>query len=212
MATIPRILKWIENYNGSTIERYLDLYVHPADSPIVFLTVAGLGGTANGYKNKYIDIVENAFRRHGVAAVRMGNPYYSTNIVSNVRVALSYILKNSNEITNGKLNEIYIQGHSAGATITAMIAWEYPEITRLLLINPVPKFNGVSIVDSLEKFTVGDASIMYGEHDPSAEYWRQQSTLPNILVSEVKNADHHFSGNSFDIFINAAQEHLFNKK
>ena len=206
-------IEWQETMNGVTIDCSLDIAIHPADSKIVLLTVPGVDGSVDGFKNKYIKIAESIQEKYGAAIVRMANPFITSyHWESNIRQSLNYIIENTEEITGHKDVEIRIMAHSAGAAVVAQIAWEYPEITRILLINPATKLGIGKIKYGLSEFEGDKITVMFGSEDPSAgdvDEISKLSEAKNVHTHILEGVDHNFSGGSLEAFITAPALYLF---
>ena len=206
-------LNWQETKNGVTVDCSLEIRLHAiANSKTILLLVPGVDGTVDGYENKYARIAEKIQKQHGVAVVRIENPFISSfHWESNVRHILDYIEANKVDICGNKSYELLIQAHSAGASVVASIAHEYAAISSLLLINLAMSLNTKGIIEGIKQFH-GNVTILMGDKDPSIETVNQISFSDNsshaqILV--VPNTDHNFSAESFQIFLNAADNYLF---
>ena len=199
--------------NSVTIDCSLDIAIHPADSKVVLLTVPGVDGSVNGFEDKYVKIAESIQEKYGAAIVRMANPFITSyHWESNIRQSLNYILENTEEIADHKNIEIRIMAHSAGAAIVAQIAWEYPEITRILLINPATKLGIDKIKYGLSEFDGDRITIMFGSEDPTVDDVNEIAKLSeakNIHTHILEGVDHNFSGESLEAFITAPALHLF---
>jgi len=192
-------LNWQEEINGHAIDCSLDIAIHPADSNIIFLTIPGVDGSVDGYENKYVRIAENIQEKYGVAVVRMSNPYISSFFwESNIRRTLEFIENNTKTIINNEDFELHIMAHSAGAAIVAQIAWEYPGIKKLLLVNTAFKMNPDKILNELDKFT-GIVRFVYGTKDPSIDWAKILKEKYEVAV--IDGADHNFSGENIETFI-----------
>lgn len=206
-------IEWQETTNDVTIDCSLDIAIHPADSKIVLLTVPGVDGSVNGFGDKYIKIAESIQEKYNAAIVRMANPFITSyHWESNIRQALNYILEDTEEITGHKDIEIRIMAHSAGAAIVAQIAWEYPEITRILLINPATKLGIDKIKYGLSEFFGDRIAVLFGSEDPSVGDMDEIAKLSepkNIHTHILEGVDHNFSGQSLEAFITAPALHLF---
>ncbi len=206
-------IDWQETMNGVTIDCSLDIAIHPADSKIVLLTVPGVDGSVDGFENKYVKIAESIQEKYGAAIVRMANPFITSyHWESNIRQSLNYIIENTEEITGHKDVEIRIMAHSAGAAIVAQIAWEYPEITRILLINPATKLGIDKIKYGLSEFGVDRITIIFGSEDPSVgdvDTIAKLSEAKNVNTHILEGVDHNFSGDSLEEFISAPNLYLF---
>lgn len=194
--------------NGVTIDCTLDIATHPAKSDTILITIPGVDGTVDGYENKYIRIVEGMQEKHGVAAVRMANPFITSHhLESNIRHALDYIANNTNAITgSSEQPKLKMVAHSAGASIIARIAHEYSNITDLLLINPAQKLDSDAILKGLSK-TRANVTIVFGEKDPSVSLSEALGSDGHTVVV-LKGIDHNFSGEFIENFITLPQEYL----
>ena len=206
-------IEWQETMNGVTIDCSLDIAIHPADSKVVLLTVPGVDGSVDGFEDKYLKIAENIQEKYGAATVRMANPFITSyHWESNIRQSLNYILENTEEITGHKDIEIRIMAHSAGAAVVAQIAWEYPEITRMLLVNPATKLGIDKIKYGLSEFSGDRITVLFGSEDPSVgdvDEVAKLSEAKNVHTHILKGVDHNFSGQSLKAFITAPALHLF---
>jgi predicted alpha/beta hydrolase family esterase len=214
MTSKYQTIKWGERKNDFDIECSLDIFISPADSNIIMITVPGVDGSIDGFNDKYKHITEMVQNDHKVAIMRMSNPFISVYFwESNVRQALDYIVTNKKMICNHDDIEIYIMAHSAGAAIVAQIAWEYPEIAKLLLINPAAKLGFEKITKGIAKFGCHKTTILIGTKDPSFNEINGLSSLSEfkkIQIIKVEGADHNFSSNAFPIFMSSASKYLFN--
>lgn len=195
-------LHWRQTHNQVTIDCSLDIAVHPADSDTILLTIPGVDGSVDGFENKYIRMVELFQQKHGAAAVRISNPFITSfHWESNPRHALAYIREHLEEIT-GKQADVHIivAAHSAGASIIAKIAHEYPEITRLILINPAKKLLDASAMITALGELISNTTVVFGSHDPSVDM-AEQLKAHGIDVTIIDGADHNFSGDHLETFI-----------
>lgn len=202
-------IHWQETMNGVTIDCSLNVAIHPAKSDTVLLSIPGVDGSANGYEDKYIRMVEGVRQIHNVAAVRIANPFITSfHWESNPRRILDYISINTDAITgSAEQPNLKIVAHSAGASIIARIAHEYDNITDLLLINPAQKLDSQAILTGLKK-TKANVTIIFGEDDPSVSFSADLRADGHAVVV-LEGVDHHFTGDSISDFIKLPQEYLF---
>lgn len=200
-------LNWQEKVNEYAIDCSLDVAIHPVDSKIILLIIPGVDGSVDGYENKYIKIADNIQKQYGAAVVRMSNPFISSYLwESNVRKALEFIEDNAKIITGNDNVEIRIMAHSAGAGVIAQIAWEYPFISKLLLINPAMKLGSDKIKEGLSKFGDDKVTVLVGGRDPSLSETKELG-IDNTII--IDGADHNFSGDAFPKFLGSAEKYLF---
>ena len=102
--------------------------------------------------------------------------------------------------------------HSAGAATIAQIAWEYPEITRILLVNPATKLGIDKIKYGLSEFGGNMITVVFGSEDPSVGDVNEIAKLSiarRIHTHILEGVDHNFSGESLEAFITAPALYLF---
>lgn len=209
MAYSTDLLEWQETMNSVTIDCSLDIAVHPAQSDTILLIVPGVDGSVNGYEDKYIRMADKIQDKHGVAVVRIANPFITSfHWESNPRRILDYIKANSKAITgSNETPRIKVLAHSAGASIIARIAHEYEDIAEILLVNPAQKLGGDSIRHGLKE-TNAKVTIIFGEKDPSVSFSEPlQGDGHSVVV--LKGVDHNFSGDFLSLYIDLPQEYLF---
>lgn len=209
MPAITDRLHWQETMNGVTIDCSLDFAIHPAESDVVLLTIPGVDGSLDGYESKYIRMVEGCQQQHGVAAVRIANPFITSyHWESNPRRILTYIADNIGSIAKGVGQpRLKVVSHSAGASIIAKIAHEYDYITDLLLINPAQRLDGEAIRAGLQK-TSAKVTVIFGEKDPSVAFADVLRADGHGVVI-IPGADHNFSEEHLRTFIDLPTEYLF---
>lgn len=214
MACKYEKIEWTEEMNGVKVDCSLNIAIHPTSSNTILLTIPGVDGSVDGYENKYLRIAENVQEEQGVSVVRMSNPFITSfHWESNMRKVLEFISVNLPTITEGNEAEIRIMAHSAGAAVAAQIAWEYPEIKRLLLINPATKLGLDKMKLGLSMFKGDDITVLYGSLDPAIDDVNEFSSIRGsvpINTFVLEGVDHHFSGTEGLIqFIAAPNNHLF---
>lgn len=206
-------LEWQEDVNNILLDCSVDVTTHPSNNKVVLLTIPGVDGTVDGFMSKYVRIAEHINKKHGAAVVRMSNPFItSCHWEQNIRKTLSYIDDNSEMIAGRNDIELRIMGHSAGAAVIAQIAWEYPFITRLLLVNPAVKLDLARIKQGLVEFGAEKTTILVGSADPSVadiKLLREAKGFRALRTEIAEGADHHFSGEAFQVFLQAPEIYLF---
>lgn len=197
-------LSWQEPGNDFAIDCELDIAIHPSNSNTILLIVPGVDGDIDGYKNKYLTIANNIVINHKVAVVRMANPFIGSQYwQSNVRMVLQYIEDNAKAICGNPSFILKIVGHSIGAYVVCQIAWEYPFIDSILLINPATGIDLQPMAKGLLNYT-GTTHIVIGSDDPAIKHidlFKDMELSSNIELTVVDGADHHFSGEHLATFI-----------
>lgn len=207
-------IEWTEEMNGVKVDCSLDVAIHPTGSNTILLTIPGVDGSVDGYKDKYLRIAESVQEENKVSVVRISNPFITSfHWESNIRKVLNYISINLPSITEGNKAEIRVMAHSAGAAVIAQIAWEYPEIKRLLLVNPATKLGLDKMKLGLSMFKGDDITVLFGSLDPSIDDVNGLASIEGrvpINTFVLEGIDHHFSGTDGLIqFIAAPKNHLF---
>lgn len=204
-----KVIEWQEEMNGVSIDCSVDIAIHASNNDIILLTIPGVDGEVDGFEDKYIRIANAVQDKYGAAVVRMSNPFISSHHwESNIRQVIDYIQMNAKEICGNDKFELRIMAHSAGAAVIAHIANEYPEITRILLINPALKLKPDNIRDGLASINTRKVTVLFGSDDPSiGEASDIIGDIVNVIV--VDGADHHFSGEVFPIFLHSPHNYLF---
>jgi len=199
VSIIEQTLAWQPSYNGVVVDASMDVRVHPLPTKCVVLILPGVDGSVDGYDGKYRKMADHALAK-GYGVVRVSNPFISSfHWEDNLRQAIAYINANSQEHFGNSEVTISIIGHSAGASVAAWAAWEYPNIEKLILINAASKLKSELIISGLERYE-GNVHLVYGSQDPSVDFVTQ---LPKrFQTTIVEGADHMFSGKHLEDFIN----------
>ncbi|MDB5177312.1 MAG: hypothetical protein JWN75_980 [Candidatus Saccharibacteria bacterium] len=203
-------INWQEVMNGITVDCSLDVAIHKGGSNVVLLIIPGVDGSLDGYENKYLRIAESVFEKHKASVVRMSNPFITSyHWKSNVRRIFEFIEENKDLVSSHDELDIRIMAHSAGAAVIAQIAWEYPEVTRLLLINPATQLGIAKIHLGLNELQDVNTTILVGGDDPSFDVVQELSVIDNIRIVAIEGADHNFSSEHFPAFISSPETYLF---
>lgn len=196
---VEQTLAWKAGKGEMAIDTTLDVRVHKLQSGKVVIILPGVDGSVDGFENKYVRMADNITSKQRKAVVRLSNPFISYyHWEDNLREALAYVEESAQELFGTEDISIEIIGHSAGAAAAASLAWEYPAIKKLLLINTAAAVSPEKIVDGLRKYS-NDVRMVFGSEDPSLPF---AATLPNgTQVEIIEGADHHFTGERLEAFI-----------
>ena len=168
----------------------------------VFLIIfTGLGGSADGFGNKYGRICDSVQKAYGFSAFVVQTP-------QNVweRKDTFFEEAAANLIQNRR--RVYIMGVSAGASIALWYAARYPQIRRVLCVNPVLNLNLHLTVAGVRNFCRERMTIVLGEKDPTAKWAKVMPQRENLQTYIFPAADHVFSG-MLDEFIALPKRFLF---
>lgn len=180
---------------------YLWEYAEDDDEGKAFVILTGLGGSADGFGNKYSRIAEYVQNDYGFPAFIAPTPKdvweKKEKYFDEVSV---HILQNK--------TYVYLMGVSAGATMALWYAAKYPQIKRVLCVNPVLNINLHLTSSGIRNFCGKKMAVVFGEKDPSAKWAKLLPALPNLQIYIIPGADHVFSG-KLDEFIDLPKKYLF---
>ena len=177
-------IKYIQEGNCFNDEVNIEVSTIEGQSDIILLIVPGIDGSVDGYKNKYKTIAENINSRFGATVIRMSNP--STYDLST--------------------KTLYIMGHSLGAYMTSIVSLIFDYIDKILLINPATLIDN-DVFDDLSQRPRRSNIFLISEQDPSFKLIDKFKEVGTVYIQP--NADHHFSGQSFEAFLSAPEKYLF---
>ncbi len=200
MAITTTKLNWTKSKNGISMDFELDVAVHPFNNGKIVINYPGADGSINGYNDKYIKIANYLIEQEIGSVVRIPNISslgFGWDI--NLRETLTYVLDNAKEICGSNKPEIYLMGTSAGAGAIAMTAWEYPEVTKILLVEPAIIFSGEHGVEGIREYK-GEVTIVVGKGSNALgkeigdKFFDYFINAKNKEIIEIENCDHQFMG------------------
>ena len=180
---------------------YLWEYAENDGAGTAFVILTGLGGSAGGFGNKYARISEYVQRDYG----------FPVFIVSTPKDIWGRKEKFFDEIATRFMQNktcVYLMGVSAGATMALWYAVKYPQIERVLCVNPVLNINLHRTSNGVRNFSGEKLAVVFGEKDPSAKWAKLLPVLPNLQIHIIPDADHVFCG-KLDEFIDLPKKYLF---
>ncbi len=169
----------------------------------VVLIITGIGGSTLGYKNKY-DIIAKSIVQHKKCSVLIATSPQGTWL--NIKENLIQIINKIIEIKQTDNVNIYAFGHSVGGNILLLNAFRYPQIKRIVAVNPVMNVNISWLIDGIKNFN-GKASVIFGEQDSSSKFACLIPQKENIQTIILPKIDHYFT-NNLDLFISLPLKYL----
>ncbi|MDE7453292.1 MAG: alpha/beta hydrolase [Clostridia bacterium] len=161
----------------------IDFYPAGGDCLLIF---TGLGGNTKGGENKYVKIAENAVQKYGFSVFVAGVPEDCWERPQEVfSEAVNHVL------TLTKAETVYVSGNSAGASLALWYSHLYPQIKKILAVNPVLNYNYHRTKEGVLKFG-GKIFIASGELDPNAKWLNMLPVRDNLSKQIVQGADHSF--------------------
>lgn len=188
---------------------------HPTELGIILINIPGAGGTVSGYKNKYINLGNYLQSKNIASFVRIPNDRPSEYELT-VRTVINYCLENSEQVCNTPIPEIWLMGFSAGAGAVVLTGWEYPEVTKILAINPFLEVRGVRdrSKENLPGYE-GELYLVKGSDDTviatdTIEYISNLAESVSVLKTlEIPDCDHQLKGEDNSKILSKLPEHFF---
>lgn len=159
---------------------------------------AGMEGSCYGYENKYVRIGRLLNEKHGCSIISSSNPL---GLHTDFTAEMDFV-RNYTKQQNMENFQVYFVGHSNGAALGIINAWEFSEIKKLVCINAPLMMNSHLLIQGIKEFSGEKMNLVYGSKDPSFDMVKLYSELESEKIDfvRVKNADHNFTGN-LDFFI-----------
>lgn len=143
--------------------------IHPAVNKTIILNYNGAGGSLDGYCEKYLKIADLLQRRNIGAVVRVENrlrtdlPYAET-LAGNFGFAVDYVLKHARGICGQDKPDLFLMGFSAGASAVAVIAKDFPQVRRILMVAPSADAGREALEEALTSFA-GEVYMVFPDSD-----------------------------------------------
>ena len=164
---------------------------------IVFIK-AGLEGSCYGYENKYVRIGRALNEKHGCSIIASSNPLgYKTDFAAEMEFIKDYAKKQ-----NFDDYQVYFFGHSNGAALGIINAYQFAEIKKLVCINAPLMINPHLLIRGINGFSGEKMTLVYGSSDASFDMLKLYSELESDKIDflSIHGADHNFTG-CLDLFI-----------
>jgi pimeloyl-ACP methyl ester carboxylesterase len=162
----------------------------------LLVVVVGSDGSLLGHEGKYLRIARRAQAECGMSVAIFSNPAIHWLMPGNhfgrmMAEAKAWVARRF------ACHEIDFFGFSSGASFGAFHAYKYPEIKRLLLVNP-PLFAGFKQFEQGAKRFAGEKYLIGGELDPQAARLRALCSARNPCgfagAAMLPGVDHNFTG------------------
>lgn len=197
---------------------YIGVEYHPTNTGNILINIPGAGGTIEGYLNKYVNL-GNYIQENNIASfVRIPNDRPAEYELT-VRKVVNYSIEHSKEICGTDTPNIWLMGFSAGAGAIVLTGWEYPEIKKILAINPFIEVKDVrgKLMKYLPSYT-GDLFLIQGSDDDvigpdTLEFISSYATnVSNIQTYTIPNCDHQLKGLVNSKILSKLPEYYFSDK
>lgn len=169
----------------------------------VVLIITGIGGSPLGYENKYDIMAKDIVKNKNCSVLIATSPQGSW---LHTKENLDNIINKIIEIKQTDKVNIYAFGHSAGGNILLLNSYHYPQIKKIVAVNPVMNINLPRLFDGI-KFFSGNITIIFGEKDFSSQFASLVPKQANINTVILPNIDHYFT-NNLHLFISLPLKYL----
>lgn len=208
---LPTDTTWMEIPEFSPHAYEVEVAEYKGTTNKVVMIIVWKWGTTSGYQNKYITIASNLAEKYGVSVFVVENPWISRDDPRLfVECAMGFVEEQMKKSGFDDW-EIYGMGHSAGAHFWGRFAHLYPNVSKLLLINPVVSVNFTKLKKELQAYQ-GELFLIQWSKDHDFFY----NPLLDPIKSEKKQViildwvNHEFSNEGgFDLFLTLAEIYLF---
>lgn len=207
-------ISWTETKYNKSMDFNIDVAVHPFNNGIIVINTPGAEGNIDGYNSKYIKLANYLVQQKVGAVIRIPNPHtFGFGWEISLRNTINYALKNSKQISGVDHPNIYLMGFSAGATASALLAWEYPEVKKLLLFEPTLMIITDENHHNLKKFTK-ELTIVAGDNesaigDKCKVFLNLMSNASKQEFFSIDKCDHQFRGEKNGKIISQAPIYAF---
>ncbi len=185
-------------YLGEKHDLGVEFAIHSNKSGRIIINCPGIGGTRDGYNNKYKNLASHMQKNNLGAVIRLsGGGFHGFRVDTMLRAGLEYALNNSKKICGVSDPEILLSGYSMGASAVAADAWLYKQVSRILLLAPAGNMPEKLLKQGLNNFT-GEAYIVQGENDamvgPDAgkKFQGELVNASSVELFMIPNCDHQF--------------------
>lgn len=197
------------------LKEYWDIPVeyHPTTSGKIIINIPGADGSVKGYMNKYVNLGDYIQDKGFASFVRVPNDR-PQEFLNTGRCIVNYCLEHSKEICGEDTPELWLMGFSAGGASALLTAWEYPEITKVLAINPFIETVRDDVRSYLPEYK-GKLYIVTGGNDKvigsdTVEYIKEfTNNVSELQTHVIPNCDHQLKGNDNVRILSQLPEYYF---
>lgn len=197
------------------LKEYWDIPVeyHPTISGKIIINIPGADGSVKGYMNKYVNLGDHIQDKGFASFVRVPNDR-PQEFLNTGRCIVNYCLENSKEICGQETPELWLMGFSAGGASVLLTAWEYPEITKVLTINPFIELVRDDVRRYLPEYK-GKLFVVTGENDKvigsdTVGYIKKfANNVSELQTYAIPNCDHQLKGDDNARILSQLPEYYF---
>ena len=157
----------LENHFDKTVSvsqngKEIEYGIINGNNTVVFVKT-GFEGSCYGYENKYVRIGRALKEKHGCSIIVSSNPLgYKTDFSAEMEFVRDYAKKQ-----NLVDYQLYFFGHSNGAALGIINAYQFAEIKKLVCINAPLMINLHLLLRGIKGFSGEKMTLVYGSNDAS---------------------------------------------
>ena len=162
------LVRETEDHKGQKIPYVVPVTAYPTDSRIIIVNSPGSGELKDGRHDRWVKLARhfqerqlatfvtyNAPRADGKVQLRW-EPYshkgasWNGLLMESLSHAVEFSLKHAADLCGGESPSLFLSGFSSGASAVGAVAFQYPEVRRILLISAydsVPPKRYISEID-----------------------------------------------------------------
>lgn len=155
------------------------------------LIFTGINGTIEGYEGKYQRIAEEVLSKTEYSVCRIALLSGAWNDLEGyLQKARDFLYEKS----DGEEIDVIAMGCSAGANLLLCHGKDFPQIRRILAINPVLNVNIHRILKGIQSFPGEEIDVVVGKKDPSYPLVGLLPQDPKLKCAVLDEVDHAFRG------------------
>lgn len=201
--------------NAAHGNQMVEVAVYPGRQALALLIILGQGGSVDGYRNKYQIIASNLGKDYDANVFVVENHQLLEKDPQHFITSAMEFVEETMICFWFEEWETFAMGNSAWGLFLASCLDHYPQISRLLLVNPVLSFNFEQNIKNLADFQ-WQLTLIQGSEDGEAPLypllkealsWKQKK----ILI--LKGVDHEFKNPwGFEEYLKLPEKYLFYDK
>lgn len=173
---------------------FIEIRVTPCKlNNAVIIIYPGFNTALEGVDGKYNRLASFLANDHKVASViQMPNQItlesrYALSVINDLKAVIEHTLNNSDKFCVGKPPDIFLMGHSAGASAVAAVCSSYSQIKKILLVAPSGDAASGYIRENLDLYT-GELYSVAGSNDEVVGS-KTATTFAKMACSACVNID-----------------------
>lgn len=215
----PAVDVWLdavtETPDGQPVDYRIPVTAYPSDSGVLLVNSPGSGELKDGREGRWRKLARH-LQALGLCSMVTYNvprpdfqvqlewePYsyrgasWNRILIESAGHAVDWAWRNAEKLGGRAAPEMYLAGFSSGASAVGAVAWQYPQVRRLLLLSAYDSV-GEPFYEGLSQFA-GDIYMGYGADDPPAGLLAYVLSLGPLAANsfqarQVPGCDHRFSG------------------